>query len=74
LHRTIKEPRLFVIRSDNSGYELLSEKQLASYFREKEQGHEKVVPNVFLFGNVKRLETEKLVGMETSKAIGIMIC
>jgi len=65
---------LFVIRSDGSGYELLSEKQLASYFREKENVHERIVPNVFLFGNTKRFETEKLVGMETSKAIGIMIC
>lgn len=60
------------MKSDGSGSELLCDKQLAGYFREKRGVNERIVKKVFVNKNVKLFETEKLVGMETSKAIGFL--
>ena len=73
INRTIKEPRLFIIKNDDTGSELLSEKQLSNYFREKNgKIQEKLGTNIFNYGEVKKFEMDKLIGMENSKAIAFL--
>ncbi len=67
--RTIREPRLFVIRNDGSGSELLSERQLANYFRCRQR--EELEKDILL-PSTRRFEVEKVSGLENSRAVSYM--
>jgi hypothetical protein len=70
INRSLKEPRLFIIRNDGTGSELLSDKQLAYYFLSKEVELNKV-PSSFkipLGPTTTKSEIEKQAGLENEKA------
>ena len=64
------DPKLLIIRSDGSGSEFLSERQLANYFNTKQKELNHTEPNYEsgVLTTSKKFEMEKLLGMEASNS------
>ena len=68
------DPKLLIIRSDGSGSEFLSERQLSNYFKMKQKELNQTEPNYEsgVLTTSKKFEMEKLLGMENSRAVSYL--